>query len=66
MLFLDEIENGRFKGYAPFYDYLRSGKAREDFVKDLNDSQKEEFNGKWREITIQIALRMKYVDKSFK
>lgn len=66
MLFLDEIENGRFKGYAPFYDYLRSGKAREDFVRDLNDYQKKEFNEKRREITLQIALRMEYVDKSFK
>jgi hypothetical protein len=66
MLFLDEIENGKFKGFAPFYDYLRSGKSREDFVRDLNDYEKKEFNEKWQETTLQIALRMEYIDKALK
>jgi hypothetical protein len=66
MIFLDEIQDGKFSDYTPFLEYLQSWKSKEDFVKELNEEQKTQFQEKWNWLEEQIKLRMEYIDKIFK
>ena len=66
MIFLDEIQDGKFSDYTPFLEYLQSWKSKEDFVKELNEEQKTQFEEKWNWLEEQIKLRMEYIDKIFK
>lgn len=66
MIFLDELENGKFNDYTPFFEYLQSWKSKEDYIKGLKEDQKIQFEEKWKEMETQIKLRMEYIEKVFK
>lgn len=66
MIFLDELENGKFNDYTPFFEYLQSWKSKEDYIKGLKEGQKIQFEEKWKEMETQIKLRMEYIEKVFK
>ena len=66
MIFLDELENGKFSNYTPFFEYLQSWKSKEDYIKGLKEDQKTQFEEKWKEMETQIKLRMEYIEKVFK
>lgn len=66
MIFLDELENGKFNGYTPFFEYLQSWNSKEDYIKGLKEDQKIQFEEKWKEMETQIKLRMEYIEKVFK
>ena len=65
MLFLDELQNGDFAGYGPFWEYLQGGEKKSDFEKRLSSEQLSEFRQKWSEIEKKIAKRMEYLHQMF-
>ena len=65
MLFLDELQNGDFAGYSPFWEYLQGGEKKSDFEKRLSSEQLSEFRQKWSEIEKKIAKRMEYLHQMF-
>lgn len=65
MLFLDELQNGDFAGYSPFWEYLQGGEKKSDFEKRLSSEQLSEFRQKWSEIEKKIAKRMEYLRQMF-
>ena len=65
MLFLDELKNGAFAGYGPFWEYLQGGEKKSDFEKRLSSEQLSEFRQKWSEIEKKIAKRMEYLHQMF-
>ena len=66
MIFLDEIHDGKFSDYTPFFEYLQSWKSKEDYINWLKEDQKIQFEEKWKEMDAQIKLRMEYIEKIFK
>ena len=65
MIFLDEIQDGKFSYYTPFLEYATSGKKKEDYIATLNEDQKKQFEEEREKLETQIALRMEYVEKNF-
>ena len=65
MIFLDEIQDGKFNYYTPFLEYAASGKKKEDYVATLNEDQKKQFEEERTKLESQIALRMEYIEKNF-
>jgi hypothetical protein len=66
MIFLDEIQDGKFSYYTPFLEYALSGKKKEDYVASLNEEQRKQFEEERTKMEAQIALRMEYIEKNFK
>ncbi len=65
MIFLDEIQDGKFSYYTPFLEYATSGKKKEDYVATLTEEQKKQFEEERKKLEAQITLRMEYVEKNF-
>ncbi len=65
MIFLDEIQDGKFNYYTPFLEYAASGKKKEDYVATLNEDQRKQFEEERTKLEAQIALRMEYIEKNF-
>ena len=65
MIFLDEIQDGKFSHYTPFLEYATSGKKKEDYVATLTEEQKKQFEEERKKLEAQITLRMEYVEKNF-
>jgi len=66
MIFLDEIQNGKFSSYAPFLEYVQSWKSKKDYLAWLDRDKRDQFEGKWKEMEKQIKLRLTYLENSFK
>ncbi|MBR6908316.1 hypothetical protein IKN40_07760 [bacterium] len=65
MIFLDEIQDGKFSYFTPFLEYATSGKKKEDYLATLNEEQKKQFEEEREKLEAQITLRMEYVEKNF-
>ena len=65
MIFLDEIQDGKFNYYTPFLEYAASGKKKEDYVATLNEDQRKQFEEERTKLQAQVALRMEYIEKNF-
>ncbi len=65
-IFLDELQNGNFASYGPFWEYVQSGEKKADFVDKLTADQSAEFRQKREEISLVIAKRMEYVNQELK
>ncbi len=65
-IFMDELQNGKFDTCTSLWEYVSSGKSKEDFLATLSDTKKTEFNTKWTEIEKKIHLRMEYIVKVFR
>ena len=65
MIFLDEIENGKFSYYTPFFEYVSSWKKKEEYLSTLSEDQKKQFEEEWKKLEAKIALRMEYIEKNF-
>lgn len=65
MMFLDEIQDGKFRADEQLWNYLYSWDSKETYVNKLPTDQKKEFEEKWTEVDSQIWKRMEYVEKVF-
>lgn len=65
MFFLDELQDGAFASYSPFWEYVQSGEKRADFVNRLPSDQASEFRKKRDEIAWKITKRMEYLSQEF-
>ena len=67
MIILEEIDEwGEFAYNQLLREYVQSGKTKEDFLSDKDQSFINEFEQIWKEIEERVNVRMQYISEEFK
>ncbi len=74
LMFLDELDSGEFRNYAPFHEYLGEWITKEDYLKKVTkwlsgEEAKEvraNFEEYWTKMNNKIEIRMKYLEEILK
>lgn len=65
LCFLQEMEEGEFSSYEPFYRYLQSGESKENFLATLDANEKADFEAKRAQMESKIKVRLSFFEKQF-